>query len=197
MKKNIIVVVILLGLVGWGIYDTIKKNDERQASFASSEQAMEGIDESSQTIGINQGNIAPDFELNTLDGKSIKLSDFRGQKVIINMWATWCPPCRAEMPDMQKFYDNYKDENATVIAINMTTSEKSEDRIHEFLDELGITFPVVLDKQNKVGQMYQVHALPTSYIIDSEGIIQQKVTGPMNYEMMKKLIKEEVQKARR
>ncbi|KOY16198.1 peroxiredoxin family protein [Paenibacillus xylanivorans] len=190
MKKNIIVIVILLGLVGWGIYDTSKKNDERQASLASSEQAMEGIDDSSLSIGINQGNIAPDFELNSLDGKSFKLSDFRGQKVIVNMWATWCPPCRAEMPDMQKFYDKYKDENTSVIAINMTTSEKSVDRIPEFLDEFGITFPVLLDKQNKIGEIYQVYALPTSYIIDSQGIIQQKVTGPMNYEMMEKLVKE-------
>ncbi|GAB6930602.1 redoxin domain-containing protein [Paenibacillus sp. JCM 10914] len=190
MKKNIIVIVILLGLVGWGIYDTSKKNDERQASLASSEQAMEGIDDSSLSIGINQGNIAPDFELNSLDGKSSKLSDFRGQKVIVNMWATWCPPCRAEMPDMQKFYDKYKGENTTIIAINMTTSEKSVDRIPEFLDEFGITFPVLLDKQNKIGEIYQVYALPTSYIIDSQGIIQQKVTGPMNYEMMEKLVKE-------
>jgi peroxiredoxin len=190
MRKNIIVIVILLGLVGWGIYDTSKKNDERQASLASSEQTMEGIDDSSLSIGINQGNIAPDFELDSLDGKILKLSDFRGQKVIVNMWATWCPPCRAEMPDMQKFYDKYKDENTTVIAINMTTSEKSVDRIPEFLDEFGITLPVLLDKQNKIGEIYQVYALPTSYIIDSQGIIQQKVTGPMNYEMMEKLVKE-------
>ncbi|RAW11546.1 TlpA family protein disulfide reductase [Paenibacillus taichungensis] len=190
MNKNIIVIVILLGLVGWGIYDTSKKNNERQASLATSEQAMEGIDDSSLIIGINQGNIAPDFELNSLDGKIFKLSDFRGQKVIVNMWATWCPPCRAEMPDMQKFYDKYADENTTVIAINMTTSEKSVDRISVFLDEFGITFPILLDKQNKIAEIYQVHALPTSYIIDSQGVIQQKVTGPMNYEMMEKLVKE-------
>ncbi|WP_315792384.1 peroxiredoxin family protein [Paenibacillus sp. BIC5C1] len=190
MNKNIIVIVILLGLVGWGIYDTSKKNNERQASLATSEQAMEGIDDSSLIIGINQGNIAPDFELNSLDGKIFKLSDFRGQKVIVNMWATWCPPCRAEMPDMQKFYDKYADENTTVIAINMTTSEKSVDRIPVFLDEFGITFPILLDKQNKIAEIYQVRALPTSYIIDSQGVIQQKVTGPMNYEMMEKLVKE-------
>lgn len=190
MKKNFIVIVILIGLVGWGIYDTSKKNGDRQAKLASSQPAMEGIDDSSLSIGINQGNIAPDFVLNSLDGKSFKLSDFRGQKVIVNMWATWCPPCRAEMPDMQKFYDKYKNENTTVIAINMTTSEKSVDRIPEFLDEFGITFPVLLDKQNSIGEIYQVYALPTSYIIDSQGIIQQKVTGPMNYEMMEKLVKE-------
>ncbi|HEY2420131.1 MAG TPA: TlpA disulfide reductase family protein [Neobacillus sp.] len=190
MKKNIIVIVILIGLVAWGINDTMKKKDERQASLASSEQAIEGMDMSSITVGINQGDIAPDFELSTPDGESLKLSDFRGQKVIVNMWATWCPPCRVEMPDMQKFYEKYKDENATIIAVNMTSSEKSLDSIPNFLDEFGITFPVVLDEHNKVGEIYQVYALPTSLIIDSKGIIQQKISGPMNYEMMEKFVSE-------
>jgi peroxiredoxin len=168
----------------------MKKKDERQASLASSEQAIEGMDMSSLTVGINQGDIAPDFELKTPNGDSLKLSDFRGQKVIVNMWATWCPPCRVEMPDMQKFHEKYKDENATIIAVNMTSSEKSLDSIPNFLDEFGITFPVVLDEHNKVGEIYQVYALPTSVIIDSQGIIQQKISGPMNYEMMEKFVSE-------
>jgi peroxiredoxin len=190
MKKNIIVIVILLGLVSWGIYDTIKKNNERQASLANSEQVVEDLDMSSLTIGINKGNIAPEFELKTLDGESVKLSDFRGKKVIVNMWATWCPPCKAEMPDMQKFYDKNKDEDVAILAVNMTTSEKSVDDVSKFLDEYGITFPVVLDADNKVAMTYQSFALPTSYIIDSKGIVQQKVTGPMSYEMMEKMISE-------
>jgi peroxiredoxin len=94
------------------------------------------------------------------------------------------------MPDMQKFYEKYKDENATIIAVNMTSSEKSLDSIPNFLDEFGITFPVVLDEHNKVGEIYQVYALPTSLIIDSKGIIQQKISGPMNYEMMEKFVSE-------
>jgi peroxiredoxin len=190
MKKNIIVLVILLGLVIWGVYDTKQKNDAREASLASSEQVKNGIDESSLTVGINQGNLAPDFELQTPDGESVKLSDFRGKKVIVNMWATWCPPCKAEMPDMQKFYEQYKNENVSILAVNMTTSEKSIDDVTAFLDEFGITFPVVLDQQNEVAEVYQVYALPSSYIIDSNGIIQQKITGPMNLEMMENMISE-------
>lgn len=190
MKKNIIVIVILLGLVSWGIYDTMKKNDAVKASLAGSEQAVEEFDMTKMKVGISQGNIAPDFELKTLDGESVKLSDFRGKKVIVNMWATWCPPCRAEMPDMQKFYDKYKDEDVAILAVNMTTTEKSEDDISKFLNEFEITFPVVLDKENKVALTYQSFALPTSYIIDSKGIIQQKVTGPMNYEMMEEMMSE-------
>lgn len=185
MKKNMIVIALLLGLVGWGAYDTIQKNAVREARLTNSEQTT--ID-SSLTVGINQGNLAPDFELKTLNGESIKLSDLRGKKVILNMWATWCPPCRAEMPDMQKFYEKYKDENVTILAVNMTTSEKNVDSIPAFLDEFGITFPVVLDEQNEVADIYQVVALPSSYIIDSNGVIQQKVMGPMNDEMMENMI---------
>lgn len=190
MKKNIIAIVILLGLVSWGIYDTMKKNDAVKASLASSEQVIEGLDMSSLTIGINKGNLAPEFELRTLDGEIIKLSDFRGKKLIVNMWATWCPPCRAEMPDMQKFYDKYKDEDVAILSVNMTTSEKSVGDISKFLNEFEITFPVVLDEENSVAMTYQTFSLPTSYIIDSKSIIQQKVTGPMNYEMMDKMISE-------
>ncbi|MGG4443757.1 peroxiredoxin family protein [Brevibacillus fortis] len=185
MKKNIVVIVLLLGLVGWGAYDTIQKNDVREARRSSSEQSTP---DSSLTVGINQGNLAPDFELNTLDGQSIKLSDLRGKKVIANMWATWCPPCRAEMPDMQKFYEKYKDENVTILAVNMTTSEKNVESIPAFLQEFEITFPVVLDEKNEVADMYQVVALPSSFLIDSNGVIQQKVIGPMNYEMMEKMV---------
>ncbi|MFS0557520.1 peroxiredoxin family protein [Brevibacillus sp. 179-C9.3 HS] len=185
MKKNIIVIAILLGLVGWGAYDTIKKNEVREARLSSNEQA---VADSSLTVGINQGNLAPDFELQTLAGESVKLSDFRGKKVIVNMWATWCPPCRAEMPDMQKFYEKYKEENVTILAVNMTTSEKNVESIPTFLDEFGITFPVVLDEQNEVAEIYQVVALPSSYIIDANGVIQQKVIGPMNYEMMENMV---------
>ncbi|WP_342663184.1 TlpA disulfide reductase family protein [Paenibacillus assamensis] len=190
MKKTIFIVAILFGLVSWGIYDTIKKNNMKQESLANTEQAKNKVDESSLEVGINQGNLAPDFELKTLEGESIKLSDYRGKKVILNMWATWCPPCRVEMPDMQKIYDNYKDENVTILAVNMTQTEKNVDNIPTFLDEMGITFPVALDPKGEIALIYQSYMLPTSYVIDSNGIIQQKITGPMHYEMMEKMITE-------
>ncbi|MCR8844973.1 redoxin domain-containing protein [Paenibacillus sp. SC116] len=188
MKKNIFIISILLSLVSWGIYDTIKKNDAKQESLANTEQANNKLDESSLEVGINQGNLAPDFELKTLEGNSVKLSDFRGKKVILNMWATWCPPCKVEMPDMQNIYDKYKDENVTILAVNMTQSEKNVDSIPMFLDEMGITFPVVLDPKSEVALIYQSYMLPTSYVIDSNGIVQQKITGPMNEDMMEKII---------
>ncbi|MBD8499603.1 TlpA family protein disulfide reductase [Paenibacillus sp. CAU 1523] len=190
MKKNIFIIAILFGLVSWGIYDTIKKNNMKQESLANTEQAKNKVDESSLEVGINQGNLAPDFELKTLEGESIKLSDYRGKKVILNMWATWCPPCKVEMPDMQKIYEKYKDENVTILAVNMTQTEKNVDSIPTFLDEMGITFPVVLDPKSEIAFIYQSYMLPTSYVIDSNGIVQQKITGPMHYEMMEKMITE-------
>jgi alkyl hydroperoxide reductase subunit AhpC len=92
------------------------------------------------------------------------------------------------MPDMQKFYEKHKDEDVIILSVNMTESEKSVNDVPNFLNEFGITFPVILDKKSNVADTYRVFALPTSYIIDSNGVIQQKITGPMNYEMMEKLV---------
>lgn len=178
MKRNLIVIVVLLGLVGYGWYDSIK---DKQAAAAVTNSGDNGM-----TIGIQQGNLAPDFELDMLDGTTVKLSDYKGQKVLLNMWATWCLPCRAEMPDMQTFYDDYKDKGVAVLAVNMTKSEKSVEQVPMFLEQYGISFPILLDEHNEVANRYQVRSLPTTYLINSEGIIEQKIIGPMNKEMMKK-----------
>ncbi|MEW5323704.1 TlpA disulfide reductase family protein [Geobacillus thermoleovorans] len=118
------------------------------------------------------GNQAPDFALRTLDGKEVRLSDLRGKRVIVNMWATWCPPCRAEMPDMQKFYERYKDEGVEIVAVNLTQSERQPEYVARFIQEYDIT--VVLDEKGEVSRQYQAHAIPTSYLIDSQGILRKK-----------------------
>jgi len=170
-----------LSLVIWGVYDFGKDKNATDAEG-------QGKGEVSAPIGIEKGYLAPDFELQTLDGQSVKLSDFRGKRVIVNMWATWCPPCRAEMPDMQRFYEANKDKDFAILGVNLTSSEKQPDNIEKFLEEFGITFPVVLDDKSAVSDRYQVVSIPTSYIIDSHGVIQQKVIGPMNEAMMEELV---------
>src|SRR5690625_3213867 len=123
MKKWILVVVVV-GLLGWAVYDFVISDDE-----AAEEAATEKDDE----VGIEVGDTAPNFTLETLDGEEVKLSDYRGQKVLLNFWATWCPPCRAEMPDMQKYHE--EDDDAVILAVNLTETEKSSTGVDEFLDE--------------------------------------------------------------
>lgn len=88
------------------------------------------------------GAPAPDFELPTLNGELIRLEDLRGQAVVVNLWATWCPPCRAEMPDMQRVYDEYRDDGLVILAINQ---REAPAEVQTFVDELGLTFPILMD----------------------------------------------------
>ncbi|KKE78675.1 redoxin domain-containing protein [Oceanobacillus caeni] len=160
--KKIILVIIIVGMLGWAVYDFVINRDSTE-------------------VGTSVGDMAPDIELTTLNGETVKLSDYRGNKVFVNFWATWCPPCRAEMPDIQKF-DN--DEDVKILAVNLTSTEKSVDDVQKFVDELGLTFPILKDEKGKVEQMYKVNAYPTSYLIDSDGVIRKVALGAMNYEMM-------------
>lgn len=122
---------------------------------------------------------APDFELQTLDGKTVKLSDLRGQAVIINIWATWCPPCRAEMPALQKVYEEHR-EKVEILAIN-ATNQDSLDTVQEFAQSNNLSFPILLDENGLVAESYQLRSLPTSIFIDPSGLIQEVVIGgPMS-----------------
>jgi cytochrome c biogenesis protein CcmG, thiol:disulfide interchange protein DsbE len=123
-----------------------------------------------------QGFLAPDFELKTTTGETIKLSNLRGQAVLVNLWATWCPPCRAEMPAIEKIYNEYKDKGLVILAVNMTYQDTFSN-IAPFVDEYGLTFPILLDKTGSVGPAYQLRSLPSSFFIGRDGIISEVVIG--------------------
>lgn len=139
-------------------------------------------------IGLQEGNKAPDFQLKTLDDADVKLSDLRGKKVILNFWATWCPPCKAEIPHMQNFYVSSDKSKVEILAINLTTSEKNPKNVKGFVKDRNVTFPVLLDQDGDVGVQYQAITIPTSYLIDSQGIVRKKIVGPMDKDMMNQLI---------
>lgn len=123
-----------------------------------------------------QGFLAPDFELKTTTGEMIRLSGLRGQAVLVNLWATWCPPCRAEMQTIEKVYQQYKDQRLVVLGINMTYQDDPL-AIAPFVKERGLTFPILLDDNGQVGQAYQLKSLPSSYFIRRDGTISEVVIG--------------------
>ncbi|MFC4025702.1 peroxiredoxin family protein [Oceanobacillus longus] len=131
--------------------------------------------------GTEIGDQAPDFELMTMTGEKVTLSDYKGKRIMLNFWATWCPPCREEMPDMQKFY---KDKDAVVLAINLTDMERNKDQVTQFADELGLTFPILMDEEGEVSTLYRISPIPTTYMIDSKGVIRYKAYGALDYERM-------------
>lgn len=127
-----------------------------------------------------QGFAAPDFTLDLLGGGEVTLSDLRGLVVIVNLWASWCPPCRAEMPAMQRLYEANRARGLEILAVN-TAYQDSRTSAQDFISEYGLTFPIPLDLSGSVARQYQLRALPTTFFIDPEGIIRQVVIGgPMS-----------------
>ena len=124
--------------------------------------------------GPQVGKLAPDFKLENLDGQSVSLSDFRGKPVLINFWASWCGPCRAEMPYIQQIYEEWSDKGLEVLAIDIG---ESSSKVKEFLQSQGLSIPVLLDTEKNVAQEYNITGIPTTFFIDKDGIIQEKVIG--------------------
>ncbi len=133
-------------------------------------------DSTAQTPAPQKGFHAPDFELETLTGETIKLSDLRGQAVLVNLWATWCPPCRAEMKSIETVYNEYKDQGFTVLAVNMTYQDDPLE-IMPFAKGQGLTFPILLDTTSEMANAYQLKSLPSSYFINRDGTINEVVIG--------------------
>src|SRR3989338_5436512 len=131
-----------------------------------------------KNTGITIGKIAPDFELETLEGKKAKLSDYRGKKVILNFWASLCPPCREEMPEFQRIYSENKDK-LVVVGVNL---EENRENAEAFIEKLGIAFPILLDPNSQVKDMYNVFTQPVTYFIDESGKIVDKKFGPLTSE---------------
>lgn len=124
------------------------------------------------------GHRAPDFTLPSLAGEPMTLSDLPGQVVLVNIWATWCPPCRAEMPAIETVYQRYRDQGFTVLAVNQMEPQAA---VADFVQELGLTFPIVLDSRGSVSQLYRVQAVPTTFFVGRDGVIRDMlIGGPMS-----------------
>ncbi len=115
---------------------------------------------------LKEGTKLVDFELKDLSGKDVSLSDFEGKVVFLNFWATWCGPCRIEMPSMQEVYTLLKHRGFEIVAVNLQENRKT---VQKFVDELGLTFTILLDSKGQVGSMYGARSIPTTYLINREG----------------------------
>lgn len=126
------------------------------------------------------GFSAPDFTLDLLSGGQVTLSEMQGKVVVINFWTTWCPPCKAEMPALEKVYRAFNDLGLEVLAVNSTNQDDEADVV-TFVQELDLSFPVPLDRTGAVSAMYNLQGLPSTYFIDADGVIRDVVVGgPMS-----------------
>ena len=138
-------------------------------------RAPEGLDDVASPVA---GRRAPDFTLQAIDGQRITLGEMRGQVVILNFWATWCPPCRLEMPALEEVYQAHRADGLTVLAVDQA---EAPSLVKSFGDELRLTFPLLLDPGYVVSDRYRISLLPSTFFIDRAGVIRDVVFGgPMN-----------------
>jgi len=130
-------------------------------------------------LGIEVGNIAPDFNLKKLGGGRSSLSDYRGTVVLVNFWATWCGPCKAEMPSMEALYQQFEREDFEILAVSIDIDKTPE--VNAFIKNYGFTFPVLLDDQFTVNDHYQVRVVPTTVVVDRKGIITHRLLGAKDW----------------
>jgi peroxiredoxin len=168
----ILAAAVLLGLTFLGFPGRFFHRDERPALHEDYFEKLR-IEAPGKEI------TAPDFSLEDLSGKRINLKSFRGKVAFLNFWATWCIPCREEMPAMEKLHREFKKAGLEVVAVNFRETKKE---VRKFFDELGLTFTGLLDKEGKVSEEYGAWSLPLSYFVNRKGEFAGKVIGPRKWE---------------
>lgn len=183
MKKNLIIWVLATLLVIVAVY-TVKNNEDQNNADQNNteEKSADDTGKLTQESSSAEKVIAPDFTLKDLNGNDVSLKDYRGKKVYLNFWATWCPPCKAEMPEIEKLYQETKDSDLVILAIDIGENSKT---VSEFISENKYNFNVLLDEKNEIASLYGISSIPVSIFIDQEGYIVNAQIGAMNLEQMK------------
>lgn len=173
-KKNLISILSILISAIWILFTFFTNSQEEQTIFSAPQK----------------GFVAPDFTLNDLEGNQYQLSAFKGNYIMLNVWASWCKPCQYEMPAMQRLYEKYKDDGFVILAVNNTISDNYQDVVN-FVVENNLTFPILLDTKGDISKKYQVQALPSTYFIDKNGKIADIIIGgPMSEALIEAKIQE-------
>lgn len=199
MKKEKISIffLLLIGCTGiWTIYSHFFKEEKREEETMTENEFIDflyqhlGMEEMHEFEDDEEHLLetsyqpmdleATDFKLKTINHGTIKLSDFKGKKILLNFWTSWCPPCKEEMPQLNDFYvQEAKKLNVEILAVNITDQEISPEEVNDFSEEYQLQFPVLLDEQGEVSKRYQVLTIPTSFIISEDGRIIEKIIGPV------------------
>ena len=126
-------------------------------------------------VGPQEGKLAPNFLLETLEGGELRLSDLRGQAVVINFWASWCKPCRKEIPELVAAYNSYRERGLVILGVNL---QEGKGIVRPFAEDFGMNFPILIDRDGEVGDEYRILGLPTTYFVDRDGVVRSVFTGP-------------------
>jgi len=195
MRKNIIIWITAIILVVTAVYVTKNYNSKSEIVINPPQQDQQAEQSASDPIPSSDSDDSSeskinlmenyDFTLEDLKGNAVKLSSLKGKKIFLNFWATWCPPCKAEMPDIEKLYQETKDSGLVILAVNVGENKKT---VQDFMDANNYSFTALLDVKGEVSRLYQVTGIPTSYFIDTEGFLGDGTTGAISLEAMKEYV---------
>jgi len=189
-KKKVMGAILVIALVaiaaGLFIHDRLEEN--KKNTLDDDIPGYEVDESSPQSVAL--GELAPDFTLKTLDGKSVTLSDLKGKKVILNFWATWCPPCKDEMPHFQEYYEKYAEEDhVEILAVNYTIKDKIAS-VENFVKSYDLTFPVLLMEEEGINETYKVYTIPSTFFINTKGEIEKQILGPLDLDTLRDYVTE-------
>jgi len=178
MRRVVYPVAVILAIAGviWFIEQSRGDNTSSSGATYGARTIDSKLIPDGLKVGTQEGQIAPDFELEKVGGGEAWLTDYRGHPVVLNFWATWCQPCRQEMPQLVTEYDKDKAQGLVVIGLNL---QEGGDLISPFARDFGIDYPILIDRDGDVGNEYDLLGLPTTYFIDANGVIQSVYRGPL------------------
>lgn len=167
------------------------KPNIRRISFLLAAAVVSALFFSTSALALSIGEKVPDFTLPDTNGKEVSLGDFRGRKVILNFWATWCPPCRSEMPEFNRLDAELKEtKEAVLLAINLTDGmRETKSKVKNFLKSNNYKMHVLLDAQNTAADIFSIHSIPMTMIIDTDGVLRGQIIGATTGDKVMKIVR--------
>ncbi len=186
MYKKLLLVAFMLTLVLTGMIGCERLSPpDLSVPLSTPDESSEGSQDTPVQAPERQVVYAPDFTLMDLEGNEVTLATFGGQNIILNFWATWCPFCVDEMPDLQKIHEKYQEDNLIVLAVNV---QESKDRVLRFLEDEDLDLPILLDTNGRTAAAYGANAIPLTVAINQEGEVVTGFRGKLTYEQMELMV---------
>lgn len=181
--RSLVPPLALLALIVGGLWYWENRGDSASNSPYGPVALPQAKNATGRSPAPEEGRVGPDFLLERLGGGELRFSDLQGKPVLLNFWASWCPPCREEMPEIVDAYERHKAEGLVVVAVNL---QEADSKISDFAQRFGMTFPIVIDRSRNVGEAWRIggafKGLPSSYFIDSSGVVRSVFNQPLTKE---------------